>query len=167
MTELNRVFQHYLGRIEHLLQRIPDNCLDASLAPDMLNLAEHARTAIQFSLRVLCPLLQRELPDFEAQQLTRATLQRQLEQTQAFIAELPVWSAADNQHRIHERAGFADLDFSAADFVSLYGLPNFYFHLSMVYAIARAQGVPLSKGDFDGWHRYPDGFSFVGSNDAV
>lgn len=161
MSELNATFQHYLGRIEHLLQRIPDDCLGASLAPDMLSLAEHARTAIQFSLRILCPLLHRELPDFEAQQLTRASLQRQLELTRTFIDELPAWSDAGDQQRIHERAGFADLDFSAADFAYLYGLPNFYFHLSMVYAIARAQGVPLSKGDFDGWHRYPDGFSFV------
>jgi hypothetical protein len=31
----------------------------------------------------------------------------------------------------------------------------------MAYAIARAAGVPLSKGDFDGYHQYPDGFSFV------
>lgn len=163
MAELNGVFQHYLGRIEHLLQRIPDDCLDASLAPDMLNLAEHLRTAIQFSLRILCPLMHRELPDFEARQLSRASLQHQLEQTRQYISALPIWSEADSQQRIRERAGFADLEFSAADFVDLYGLPNFYFHLSMVYAIARAQGVPLSKGDFDGWHRYPQGFSFVGS----
>jgi hypothetical protein len=35
-----------------------------------------------------------------------------------------------------------------------YALPNFFFHLSMVYALLRQQGLPLSKADFDGWHVY-------------
>jgi hypothetical protein len=30
----------------------------------------------------------------------------------------------------------------------------------MVYAIARVSGIPLTKGDFDGIHTYPTGFSF-------
>ncbi|WP_232461250.1 DUF1993 family protein [Cellvibrio sp. PSBB006] len=37
----------------------------------------------------------------------------------------------------------------------------FFFHLSMSYAIARQAGIPLSKADFDGYHSYPVGFSFV------
>ncbi len=152
-----------MQQLNGLLQRIPDDCFGASLAPDMLNLAEQVRTAIQFSLRVYCPLVRQTLPDFEAAALSRAELQHQLDKTQAFLAQLPDWQIADESHRIRERAGFADLELSETEFVHLYGLPNFYFHLSMVYAIARSQGVPLSKGDFDGWHRYPDGFSFVGS----
>jgi len=42
-----------------------------------------------------------------------------------------------------------------------YAMPNFFFHLCMAYALLRAQGVPLGKPDFDGWHRYAPGFSFV------
>lgn len=37
---------------------------------------------------------------------------------------------------------------------------NFFFHYSMVYAIARQAGVPVGKADFDGYHLYPHGFSF-------
>jgi hypothetical protein len=35
-----------------------------------------------------------------------------------------------------------------------FGLPNFYFHLALAHAIARANGVRLGKADFDGLHRY-------------
>jgi hypothetical protein len=39
-------------------------------------------------------------------------------------------------------------------FLQQYALCYFFFHLSMVYALLRQQGLPLSKGDFDGWHVY-------------
>lgn len=161
MPDLKALFHHYLQQLDVMLQQVPDDLFNRSLAPDMLNLAEQARTAIQFSLRIYCPLVHVELPDLEAKVLTRAALQQQLHQTQRYMNQLPVWPANDDQRRIYERAGFAELQLSETDFVYLYGLPNFYFHISMVYAIARAQGVDLSKGDFDGFHQYPPGFSFV------
>ena len=59
------------------------------------------------------------------------------------------------ERRIHHRAGSADLDQSASDFLFLYGLPNFFFHLTMGYAALRSCGVTLGKADFDGFHAYP------------
>ncbi len=46
------------------------------------------------------------------------------------------------------------------EFLHLYGLPNFFFHLTMGYAALRAAGVRLGKADFDGFHSYPDDFRF-------
>jgi uncharacterized protein len=43
----------------------------------------------------------------------------------------------------------------APEFLLQYGLPNFLFHVTTAYAILRAQGVPVGKGDFDGFHAYP------------
>ena len=60
----------------------------------------------------------------------------------------------------HDRAGFADIVLPADEYLNLYILPNFYFHFGMAYAIARSQGAPLGKGDFDGSHSYAPGFSF-------
>jgi hypothetical protein len=61
---------------------------------------------------------------------------------------------------IRHKAGFADLEQSGSDFLYLYGLPNFFFHLTMGYAALRAAGVPLGKADFDGFHAYPAEFRF-------
>lgn len=35
-------------------------------------------------------------------------------------------------------------------FLIEFALPNFFFHLTLAYAILRARGVPLEKGDFMG-----------------
>ncbi|MGV7210836.1 DUF1993 family protein [Oxalobacteraceae bacterium A2-2] len=59
----------------------------------------------------------------------------------------------------------ADASLLAAQ-LHLYILPNFHFHLSMAYAIARQQGVALGKPDYDGYHAYPPGFSFVSNSGA-
>ena len=40
--------------------------------------------------------------------------------------------------------------FKAVDYVEAFAVPNFYFHVSIAYAILRAQGVPLGKWDFLG-----------------
>ena len=42
-----------------------------------------------------------------------------------------------------------------ATYATHYALPNFFFHLSMAYAILRHLGVAVGKPDFDGWHVYP------------
>ena len=39
---------------------------------------------------------------------------------------------------------------SAQTYLVNYGLPNFYFHTSMAYAIARKNGVPVGKANFMG-----------------
>jgi hypothetical protein len=61
---------------------------------------------------------------------------------------------------IRHHAGLAVLEQTGSGFLHLYGLPNFFFHLTMGYAALRAAGVPLGKADFDGFHSYPDGFRF-------
>jgi hypothetical protein len=61
---------------------------------------------------------------------------------------------------VRTTAGFAGLALPGPEFLQLYALPNFFFHYSMVYAIARQAGAPIGKADFDGYHAYPPGFEF-------
>ena len=58
-------------------------------------------------------------------------------------------------------AGDARLEQTGADYLRLFALPNLWFHLSMAFAIARRSGLPVGKADYDGWHQYAPGFSFV------
>lgn len=46
------------------------------------------------------------------------------------------------------KAGGREIEFAARDYVLGFALPNFFFHVTMAYAILRQQGVPLGKRDY-------------------
>jgi uncharacterized protein len=48
------------------------------------------------------------------------------------------------------------LNFTAANFVLQFALPNFFFHVTTAYALLRAAGVPLGKMDFLAGGGMPD-----------
>jgi len=48
------------------------------------------------------------------------------------------------------RAGKFDMTFTAANFLTSFSLPNFYFHTTTAYNILRMSGVKLGKPDFLG-----------------
>lgn len=151
---------HYLQQLDGLLQKVPPDIYDASLTPDMFSLASQAGIAANFALRTYCPLVGEAVAGIDSDSASKADVLQQLGRIRQRLEALPEVRQLDNNQLIEERAGFADLSLPAPEFVQRYALPNFFFHLSMVYAIARARGVALSKGDFDGYHQYPSGFSF-------
>jgi hypothetical protein len=161
----SELFIHPLRQLALLLQKIQQHdaaLLDAALTPEQFPLWQQAQTAIGFSLRACCPLCHKEVPVFTKPMPVWLDLQQQIQLSLDYLSLL---TAKDfrgwQQKRIETKAGFAELELVGEQFVYLYALPNFYFHYGMVYAIARAQQVPLTKGDFDGWHQYPPGFSFL------
>lgn len=148
------VFRHYLARISDMAERAGPGALTARIA-DAFPASQQFATAAGFALRVACPLAGREVPDLPQALGPRLAVAR---------AMLGAMAPADFEGAatriIRHRAGFAELEQTGAEFLYLYGLPNFFFHLTMGYAALRAAGVPLGKADFDGLHSYPDGFSF-------
>lgn len=161
------LFIHYLQQLKVIVEKIAHHqqqnpaLLYTSLHSDMLPLLAQIRTAANFSLRTCCPLAKRERISFDNQQETYAGLQQQLDETIAYLQAIPAAEFHQPPAHIQDKAGFSELDLAADEYVNFYALPNFFFHLCMVYSIARQASVPLSKGDFDGYHQYPTGFSFV------
>jgi hypothetical protein len=43
-----------------------------------------------------------------------------------------------------------DIPFTGNTYVHGFAIPNFFFHLSMAYALLRMKGVPVGKLDFLG-----------------
>jgi len=149
------VFAHYLGRAAGIVARAGDR-LDAQIG-GAFPAGQQFATAAGFALRVACPLAGRAVPVLDgavAERIARA---------QDVLAGLTPadFSGAGTRLIVH-RAGFADLHQTGADFLHLFGLPNFFFHLTMGYAALRAAGMPLGKADFDGFHTYPPRFAFPG-----
>jgi hypothetical protein len=148
------VFRHYLGRVQAMVETVGAEALRARVA-DAFPAGQQFATAAGFALRTACLLAGREVPD-----LPRALAPRLAVVRATLGAMRPEEFAGAEARRISHVAGTALLEQSGDEFLHLYGMPNFFFHITMGYAALRAAGVPLGKGDFDGQHLYPDGFSF-------
>lgn len=146
------VFRHYLDRVARMAEGA-EAALDHRIA-DSFPARQHFATAAGFALRVACPLAGREVPGLPAALGPRLAVARA-----TLGAMRPEEFAGAEARVIAHRAGEADLEQDGASFLHLYGMPNFLFHVTMGYASLRAAGHPLGKADFDGFHRYPPGFT--------
>jgi hypothetical protein len=156
-----RIFLHYLEKLGSLLKRAEDfdsGIGGTRLHPETFTLLQHAKTAIGFTLRTTCPLADREIVSFRDGSETFGSVHAELASTIAYLSDIP---DADFRHiaglTVNTTAGLADLSLEGEDYYLMYALPNFFFHYSMVYAIARQAGAPIGKADFDGYHQYPRG----------
>lgn len=141
------VFRHYLSRIADIVAIAGPDALDLPGADGMTARQQFAAAA-GLSMRVACPLAGREVPDLPEALGPRLAVARAL---------LGVMKPADftgaEARVIRHGAGGAAVDQPAPEFLFLWGLPNFFFHMSMGYAALLAAGVPLEGADFDGFHR--------------
>ena len=147
------VFRHYLTQMGGIVDKAGRAAMTARIA-DSQTASQHFASAAGFSLRIACPLAGREVPGLPTALAPRMAVARA-----TLGAMKPAEFAGAADRIIHHRAGFTDLEQSAHDFVFLYGLPNFFFHMTMGYASLRASGIVLGKNDFDGFHGYPHDFS--------
>ena len=148
------VFRHYLARVAAMAEKAGPGALDARIS-DAFPAGQQFATAAGFALRIACPLAGREVPDRPQALGPRLAVARAM-----LGAMAPADFDGAETRIIRHQAGFAVLEQTGAEFLHLYGLPNFFFHLTMGYAALRAAGVALGKADFDGFHSYPADFHF-------
>lgn len=158
------VFQHYIHRIDTIIAGLhgdDTHALAKSLVPDTFSAGEHFASSQGFVLRTIFPVMDRAIPDLSTDSTDVDGLRRRNHELLDILSALtPSDFRLDSGQPIHHRAGHADLSQDATQFVTLYALPNFFFHATMGYATLRKNGVQLGKSDFDGQHHYPAGFSF-------
>lgn len=160
------MFQHYLGRLHTLLaaaeahaQRhgiAASDLLQARLAQDMLPLAMQVQIAANFTLRTCFPLAGLAIPSYDEFPDTFDGLHGRLDHVAGLLGTLaPAAFQVAESRTIESRAGEALVLLPARDFLFLYAIPNFFFHVTAAYSILRHQGVPIGKAQFDGFHIYP------------
>jgi len=157
------IFNRSLGQLAGIVEKVKTRpeLLTARLHAEMLPFASQVRATCNFALRGCCPLASLPPVSFDGAELSFAALAKQLDDTIAYISAIPPQQFDGPVDRLcRDRAGFADIELPADEYLKLYILPNFYFHFSMAYAIARSQGADIGKQDFDGYHLYAPGFSF-------
>lgn len=168
LTYFQRSFIHYLAQMIHILEKCGTSAdpsleqhLHTRLTDNMLTMSQQFSTAASFSLRATCWLRGVELVSFQQLPLTRQSLLRELQQSLNYIEKIRAEDFGDWESKtVHLTIGQNDTQLSGRDLVEIYAIPNFFFHMSMGYAILRQQGFDLGKGDFDGLHIYAPGFSF-------
>ncbi len=155
------VIRHYLGRLDAIVARAAEADLERRLAEDVFPAGLQFRTAQNFALRAVFPVLGREVPKLAGIGQTRAILLARSDEIRALLAPLgPADFAGASARPVRHRAGEGEIEQDGADYATRFALPNFFFHLVTGYATLRAGGVALGKADFDGLHSYPPGFRF-------
>jgi uncharacterized protein len=156
------VLLRYLDSLDRILVAVDSlgpgqapRVLATCLAPDMLAFAKQVETAAYFALRTAYPLAGRSVPAFSSCDPTVSGLRSRIVETAMLLKAFgPQDFIGAESRTISDRAGLALVELPAARFLSEYALPNFFFHVNMAYAIARMQGSPLGKADYDGFHSY-------------
>lgn len=159
------VFVRYLNRLDGLVDiaeshagahpLAPPAILDARLAPDMLPFETQVRIAAHFALRASFPLAGQEVPPYGEFPATFDGLHAHIARAIALLNSLQPHQFEQAQSRtLQSMAGNAAVSLKAAEFLFQYTLPNFFFHLTVAFAILRGQGVALGKEQFDGLHSY-------------
>lgn len=129
-----------------------DAFLQARLYPDMFPLVKQVQIACEFARGVSARLARVAVPVHEGDEATFADLDALLDKTLAFIDGLDAAAFEGSEaHEIVLRPGTPkERKLGGQAYLSSYGLPQFFFHVTTTYAILRHNGVPIGKKDYMG-----------------
>ena len=123
----------------------------ARLFPDMLPLTSQVQIACDTAKGAAARLAGIEAPKHEDTEATFADLKARIAKTVDFLKSVSAAQLKDAESRAIElKFPSATLKFTAVKYLTDFVLPNFYFHLSMVYALLRKNGIDLGKRDYLG-----------------
>ena len=130
----------------------PDALLQARLFPDMFALAKQVQIAADFARGIAARLAGVPVPVLEVQGQGFADLASLLDQTLAFLGGLQAAQFEGSETRaIVLRPGTPkEKTLSGQVYLSQYGLPQFFFHVTTAYALLRHNGVEIGKRDYMG-----------------
>ncbi len=156
------VFKQMLGGLSGVLAKAeahaaakmiePSVLLQARLFPDMFALLQQVQVACDFAVTVSARLAGVEVPTIGGTESGFADLQARIAKVVAFIEGLPPSQFEGSEARqIVLRPGTPkEKHLLGQVYLSNYGLPQFFFHVTTAYAILRHNGVEVGKKDYMG-----------------
>lgn len=155
------VFQKMLGNLTAILKKAeahavvkkidPTVFLNARLYPDMFPLTRQVQIAADVAKGACSRLAGVEIPAYEDKEVSFADLYARIDKTLAYVATFkPEQIDGREEADIHITPAGRDLHFKAKDYLVMWAMANFYFHIMASYAILRAQGVDIGKMDYLG-----------------
>jgi len=129
----------------------PPALLQARLAPDMFTFTRQVQIATDFVKSAPSRLTGVEPPRWEDNEQTFAELQARIQRGLDYLGGFKREQFADAETRhVEFKTPTRTLSFNGKDYLLNFVLPNFYFHLTMAYAILRHNGLELGKLDYLG-----------------
>lgn len=124
---------------------------EARLYPDMLTLAGQIQRASDAAKACAARLSGTDAPSFPDTEKTFAELQARIQKTLDYIKSVPASSIDGSEEReIAFKAGKNEYKFTGVQYLQGFAIPNFFFHVTVAYAILRHKGVEVGKMDFLG-----------------
>lgn len=135
----------------HAQQQDAGTLLSARLYEDMFPLSAQVQRASDTAKATAARLSGMTAPAFADDETSFDQLQARINKTIVYLESIPVEAVAGQEARaITLTLRGEERTMNAQDYLLVFGLPNFHFHVVTAYDILRNQGVKLGKMDFLG-----------------
>lgn len=124
--------------------------LEQRLAPDMFPLKKQIQIACDNAKGACARLAGSEAPVHADDEQTFADLHARIKKTLDFIATIQENAFEGAETRMIVLPYFPGKYLMGFDYAREYALPNFFFHVTVAYALLRKEGLVIGKGDFIG-----------------
>jgi uncharacterized protein len=127
----------------------PAVMLGLRLTPDMFAFTRQLQIATDFAKGATARLAGAEPPAYEDSEKSFADLKARIQKTIDFMTALkPAQIDGSEGRDVTIKIAGNPVTFKGQHYLMHFAIPNFYFHLTTAYALLRANGVDVGKGDF-------------------
>lgn len=153
-TSARMTFVNMLGTLDHIVSAaqdadMADDVLDEKLTEDMFSLELQIRVALNQVLLALNQVARQSLPLEEATYRSLAEIRERIAAVRSHLErwQTSEWANPEEPVDLTLPNGVRFL-MSSEDDIRDWIMPNFYFHVTMAYALLRLAGLKIGKMDF-------------------
>ena len=156
VVEMKKLLVHTLAWIDraeaHAAAKGYDasNLLEARLAPDMFPLVRQFQSACDSAKFAAAFTAGKEPPSHPDTERTFGELRTRISSVVEYLGTFGEADFANADAGEVKRPRWEGKSMRATDYLVEQGVPNFFFHLNMIYALRRHNGVELGKRDYIG-----------------
>ncbi len=156
------VFAQMLTALKSILQQAdahvtaksiaPDALLQARLFPDMFPLLQQVQIAADFARGISARLAGVDVPVYDGKERSFADLDALLSQTLAYLNSVNAdqFTGSESKEIVLRPGTPKEKKLTGEAYLSNYGLPQFFFHVTTAYALLRHNGLAIGKRDYMG-----------------
>ncbi len=127
-----------------------DNLVTARLAPDQFAFSRQVQTACDNAKFIPGRLSGKEWPAHPDTETTFEQLRARIASVQSYLTTFTAADFADAEERKISLPWMEGKWMFGQEYLTQFGMPNFYFHICNCYSILRHNGIELGKRDYIG-----------------